>query len=296
MGLDPGQSAVDRFFAAHAHDWKSIYEKDDVNSVIQQLRMAQAQAFVERIPANPQGRALEVGCGAGLMTVWLAERGMTVNAVDTVPSMLDLTRTRVTESGVADRVDVALGDIQSLPFAANTFQLVVALGVVPWVSSPPTAVAELARVLQPAGFLIVNVGNRLRLTGLVDPMENRFLLPLRQRTKSLVNRMGDVIKDRKDPTTRPFTPGEFDQLLSTAGLEKVDSRIFGFGQFTFLHRPILPKRSAVAFHWRLQRLADRGLPFFRSAGSQYLVLARKAADNGQIDKPANRATPSAQTP
>src|SRR5260370_24646736 len=103
--------------------------------------------------------------------------------------MVDCTRSRVTESGVADRVDVALGDIQSLPFAANTFQLVVALGVVPWVSSPPTAVAELARVLQPTGFLVVNIGNRLRLTGLVDPMENRFLLPLRQPTKSLVHRM-----------------------------------------------------------------------------------------------------------
>jgi ubiquinone/menaquinone biosynthesis C-methylase UbiE len=272
-----GQLSTDRFFAAHAQDWRTIYEEDDVRSVIHQQRLAQAQSFADRIPAISQGRALDVGCGAGLMTVWLAQRGIAVTAVDTVPSMLDLTQNRVRESGVADRVTLAQSSVQSLPFAGGSFRLVVALGVMMWVPSPPTAITEMARVLQPEGFLLVSISNRLRLTWLLDPLENPFLAPLRRRTKLFLRRMGGAIRERDEPVVHTDTPRGFDQLLTAAGLEKVDSLIFGFGPFTFLHRPVLPKRLAVAVHWRLQCLADRGLPLIRSAGAQYLVLARKPA-------------------
>lgn len=271
------QLSTDRFFAAHAQDWKTIYEDDDVNSVIHQQRLARAQSYVDRIPAIAEGRALDVGCGTGMMTAWLAQRGIAVTALDTVPSMLDLTRDRVKERGVAGRVDFTEGDVQSLPFAPGSFRLAVALGVLPWVSSPPTAVAEMARVLQPDGFLLVSIGNRLKLPWMLDPLENPYLAPLRGRIKSFVVRMGGAVPERDHPSTHPYTPAEFDRLLRTAGFEKVDSLVFGFGPFTFLRRAVLFERSAVALHWRLQHLADRGVPLIRSTGTQYLVLARKAA-------------------
>jgi hypothetical protein len=68
-----------------------------------------------------------------------------------------------------------------------------------------------------------------------------------------------------------------DEALMGAELVKTRSMTLGFGPFTFLHHRFLPNSLDIALHHRLQHLADRNLPLFRSSGSQYLVLARKLA-------------------
>ncbi|MCJ2085440.1 methyltransferase domain-containing protein [Methylobacterium sp. E-005] len=51
----------------------------------------------------------------------------------------------------ADRVDFWIADAQALPFAANTFRLVVALNVIDRVPDPARLVAEVSRVTRPGG-------------------------------------------------------------------------------------------------------------------------------------------------
>lgn len=136
-----GHASTNRFFEARAASWEAIYDDVDVYSVIHQQRLAKAQEFVDHLAPLAPGRALDVGCGAGVMTSALARRGVGVTAVDMVPAMIELTRTRVREDGVSDRVGIARSDVQSLPFAAECFALVTALGVVPWVPSPRMAIA-----------------------------------------------------------------------------------------------------------------------------------------------------------
>ncbi len=51
----------------------------------------------------------------------------------------------------ADRVDFWIADAQALPFAANTFRLVVALNVLDCVPDPARLVAEISRVTRPGG-------------------------------------------------------------------------------------------------------------------------------------------------
>jgi hypothetical protein len=43
---------------------------------------------------------------------------------------------------------------------------------------------------------------------------------------------------------------------------------------------VVSEPTALKLHRRLQSLADRNLPFWRSAGAQYVVLARKAGLHG----------------
>ncbi|MEL6061740.1 MULTISPECIES: methyltransferase domain-containing protein [unclassified Methylobacterium] len=51
----------------------------------------------------------------------------------------------------ADRVDFWIADAQALPFAENTFRLVVALNVLDCVPDPARLVAEVSRVTRPGG-------------------------------------------------------------------------------------------------------------------------------------------------
>lgn len=47
-----------------------------------------------------KGRALDVGCGAGVYSVWLAEQGMEVTGIDLFPEAMAMARKRAAEHGV----------------------------------------------------------------------------------------------------------------------------------------------------------------------------------------------------
>lgn len=63
-----------------------------------------------------EGRALEIACGRGEMSVWLANRGMNMLGVDVSPVAVDLARQLASRSGVADRCRFEVWDLdEGLP-------------------------------------------------------------------------------------------------------------------------------------------------------------------------------------
>jgi SAM-dependent methyltransferase len=58
------------------------------------------------------GQAMDLGCGSGLHTIALAERGWKVTGVDQMPKALDRARKRIAGHGVA--ADVVRADVTSL--------------------------------------------------------------------------------------------------------------------------------------------------------------------------------------
>lgn len=100
------------------------------------------------------GRALDLACGTGAETCWLACRGWTVHAVDISGEALELARRRVAAAGCESRVDLVRADLDDgvppafAATAAGGYDLVV-VGHFRW--------AALAAV----------VGERLRRGGLL---------------------------------------------------------------------------------------------------------------------------------
>jgi len=270
------QSRINEHFEAASASWDEIYRRSDVYAVIHQERRMRVLEWVDSLGLGPGTRVLEVGCGAGLTSITLAERGFEVDATDTVLPMLERTRKKATAAGVAERLHTRTADVHALDFEDETFDVGLALGVIPWLYSPPTALSELARVLKPGGYLIVNADNRLRLSYLMDPRRNPWLTRARKPARQLLTDLGLVHADRDSgPPSVTHLTGDFDLLLDSVGLERVTATTLGFGPFTFWNREVLPSRLAVGFHRWLQRHADRGVSGLRSSGSQYLVLARK---------------------
>lgn len=56
------------------------------------------QGAVER--ATAKCRALDVGCGSGVFSAWLAARGMTVTGIDIFPEAIAMARTQVGDANV----------------------------------------------------------------------------------------------------------------------------------------------------------------------------------------------------
>jgi ubiquinone/menaquinone biosynthesis C-methylase UbiE len=268
------QGRVDRYFDSAAGYWRTIYEDTTAYAVIHQERQARALEWVSQLELEPDAPVLEIGSGAGLTSVALAERGLRVTATDTVPAMIRLTDELVAARSLGDRVRTSRVDAHSLPFADGTYAVALALGVLPWLHDPGQALREMARVIRPGGFLLVNVDNVFRLHYLLDPMLNPALTPMRQLARRALQVVG-IVGAADGTLSHLDAPARFDAELAGLGLAKLKGETIGFGPFTFLHRRMFDERTAIRLHVALQRFADRPTGVIRSLGAQYLVLARK---------------------
>jgi ubiquinone/menaquinone biosynthesis C-methylase UbiE len=274
MPLEDGveQEVVDRYFDSAARYWRDVYERQDLHGRIYRQRMATALRWVQEAGLPAGATALDVGSGAGLLSAELARRGLQVTGTDSSPEMVELTRRRAGEVAVGDRLRVLPADAHRLPFGTGEFDLVMALGLLPWLHDAPGAVAELARVVKPGGWLIVTADNRVRLNCLVEPREHPLLLPLK-----LARRAVRRVPGRRShgAASHRHLPAQVDRLIRTAGLFPLRRTTVGFGPFTFLGRSLLSDRAGVRLDVWLGRLAERRTPALRRLGWHYVVAARK---------------------
>lgn len=281
----PTQEQVDAFFRDTASYWKTIYDSKDWQLFLYTVRQDTTLKWVEGLAPGPDFRALDIGCGAGSLSVALAARGISVHAIDPVKEMLDLARQNAVEAGVTDRVTLGVGNIYSLDAEDASFDVVIALGVFVYLDRPDVALREMARVTRPGGHIIFSTPNRIALTLLVDPLRNPFLHSLWELVKSALLRSGIRIRtpwsDKTALNGHPWPDSIIhsrrfiDKLLVRSGLMKVKGVTLGFYPFTFLGHFQLPKSFGVWLARQLQHLADRNIPGIRTTGENYLVLAKK---------------------
>lgn len=254
-------------FRRDAEYWRSIYEDDDDRAgAVYHERLEVVLASVDELGLGPPARVVDVGAGAGLASVALAQLGYDVLAVDSTRRMLELTEARAAAAGASVRV--AEADASSLPVESGSVDLVVAVGLIPWLVDSGPTLAEFRRVLRPGGGLVVTADNRWRLTELVDPSLSPFLSPVR---RYLVR----PLRRRRGWTDAPFEPrrhtrGALEALLARAGFTVLQSSTVGYGPVSIMRRP-LPSRLAVAFERRAARHA--AAPVLRSLGVHVVVAA-----------------------
>lgn len=107
------------------------------------------------LPAAPSS-VVDVGCGTGSLSVLLAEAGHRVYGLDSSPGMLGVAREKATRHGVT--VPLVLGDAARPPFAAASFDVVLARHVLWALPDPETALARWVALLRPRGRLVLVEG------------------------------------------------------------------------------------------------------------------------------------------
>jgi ubiquinone/menaquinone biosynthesis C-methylase UbiE len=256
--------------------WEEIYADRTVYGRIYQERARRTLACVDRVGLSSGAPVLEIGCGPGVITTAMAQRGATVSAIDSLQEMIDRTTTMAQGAGVGSRVFARVGHISSVPFADATFDLVVLIGVTEWLISLTQPLQEIYRVLKPGGHLIISADNNWPLHQILDPVFNPALKPLKRRVGRLLRFFG---RQTRQPRFQAHSLRNFDRELLHAGFDKIAGETFGFGPFTLCNRPLLNEHTGWSVHLRLQELADEGFPLLRSAGLVYLVHARRASED-----------------
>jgi 2-polyprenyl-3-methyl-5-hydroxy-6-metoxy-1,4-benzoquinol methylase len=104
------------------------------------------------------GRALDAGCGHGAETLWLAERGWRVTAVDFSATALAHARSAAEAAEVAERIDWVEGDLATWTPQSGHYDLVACL-YVHVAGSVEEMVRRMAAGVAPGGTLFL-VGHR----------------------------------------------------------------------------------------------------------------------------------------
>lgn len=108
------------------------------------------QEQLKRFPLSQGVHILEVGCGTGRTACYLAKQGFTITGLDIRNEMLAKANLRAKSEEV--EVNFVQGSITALPFADQTFDVILAESVTNF-DEIPKALAEYSRVLKPGGIL-----------------------------------------------------------------------------------------------------------------------------------------------
>jgi arsenite methyltransferase len=118
----------------------------------------QRRVVVEALAPRPGERALDLGCGPGLLACQIAAAigpGGRVHGLDASPSMLAIAARRDCGPGAAP-LELSEADVGGpLPLEDRSVDLAVATQVYEYVPDMPAALAEARRVLVPGGRLLV---------------------------------------------------------------------------------------------------------------------------------------------
>ena len=104
-------------------------------------------------------RALDVGCGGGLLAESLSRAGARVTAIDLAPAMIAAARQHATEAGLA--IDYRLESAEALAAAEpGSFEVVACMEMLEHVPDPAATLGSLARLTRPQGHVFVSTLHR----------------------------------------------------------------------------------------------------------------------------------------
>lgn len=146
MLLEARRRRSREFFDRHARRWDELAERV--------FPVAEYQtALLEQVPVCLD--LLEVGVGTGSLLPLLTVKAARIIGVDHSPGMLDEARSRVAADGIADRVELRLGEMTHLPLADASVDCALLNMVLHHAAEPGAVFLELARVLKVGGRLVI---------------------------------------------------------------------------------------------------------------------------------------------
>jgi len=209
--IDPNEA---RHFGELAADWWNPKGSSAMLHKLNPVRLSyirsaiDAHWAIDRKEMKPLSgkRALDVGCGAGLLCEPLARIGADVTGLDAAPENIEAAKAHAATSGLM--IDYRASGIEDIG-TGDTFDLVTSMEVIEHVTDPAPFVHALAGALAPGGLMILSTPNRTQASrlamitlgegvGLIPKGThdwNKFLTP--EELEALLEQAGMAVRDRR---------------------------------------------------------------------------------------------------
>lgn len=198
--VDPAE--ISKFDAAAPRWW----DPDGEFRPLHDLNPARLD-YIEARAGLAGRRALDVGCGGGLLAEGMARRGARVTGIDLAPAVLEVARLHALDAGI--EVEYRQVAAEALAEAERgTFDLVTCLEMLEHVPDPAGVLQAIARLVRPGGDVVCSTINRNPKAFALAIVGAEYLLRLLPRGTHQYSRL--------------IRPSELARWARAAGLELVE--------------------------------------------------------------------------
>ncbi len=258
MSADAGKQRAIDTHSAQADEFAASYrdaETDPYRTCFAYSRR-RLGLLLDRLLPNPAShpRLLDVGCGTGHHLAALRARGFAVAGVDGSEAML--AHARRGNPGV----DLRQADVDALPFADASQDVVLSIEVLRYLADPSRALGEMARVLRRGGVGLLTATPLLNANGYF-----------------LVNRLARFLPARNLVQLRQYftTSGGLRRRLREAGFDDVDVHGVYLGPVNWVERLAPRALPRVLRSWERADAALADRPVLRELANMFLVRATR---------------------
>ena len=191
---------------------KTTWEAGDFAEVAKHIEKV-AEDFVGRLDIRPGMKVLDVACGSGNLAVIAAQKGATVTGIDIADNLVEAAKKRAEALGLDIRFEQ--GDAEAMPYADDSFDVVMTMYGAMFAPRPELAASELVRVCKPGGTIAMAnwtpdgfAGQMFKLGGKYVPPPSMPAPVLWGVPDIVAERFGDRVTDLK--TTPRFAEFHFE--------------------------------------------------------------------------------------
>lgn len=139
--------------------WQLDFSLNLIRTIINPSRVNYATKTLETIKINAEKlKALEVGCGGGILTEEIAKMGFITTGIDPSEQSLKSAINHARDNNL--KINYEKGYGENLPFQNDSFDVVFCCDVLEHVRDLPKVISEVSRVLKEGGIFIYDTFNR----------------------------------------------------------------------------------------------------------------------------------------
>lgn len=281
--VNENQGKISDYFTRTVDYWHNLYDGSDFLSLHMADRKNIVLDGVRRYARGGHRKILDMGCGTGILTKALLEAGHFVAGLDCSEQMLAKLEETITGPARENFLGAFLGDATAAPFPAESFDMVICVGVFQYQMNDEELMREIGRVLRKRGYCLFTIPNLLRLNYLLDPFYYcRFLW--RAVTRLLPKAAGIARRNGADtlsgetggslPRDKKYFMWQLNQAVRRQRLQTREIIGFGYGPLTFWRRQLFSDRTSVKFSRRIEHAA-RVLPWLKLCANRWVFVVEK---------------------
>jgi 2-polyprenyl-6-hydroxyphenyl methylase/3-demethylubiquinone-9 3-methyltransferase len=208
---------VEKYFSKNALTWHDLYIKPKTsNDIVLQDRMNIAIHLVEKY-ATKKGNVFDLGCGAGLVGIKLAEKGYRVHSLDISSEMIDICKKNYSKANTEYKNHkFSVGEFSNFKIKNETYDVIVALGFLEYQENEYDILKQMNSILKPGGILIISGPQRLSICRLLTQIFFK------------------IIKQPLELSRNFYSPSRFKKLLGSSQFQINDIIQHGFAGFPLL--------------------------------------------------------------
>jgi ubiquinone/menaquinone biosynthesis C-methylase UbiE len=259
------QKRTVQHFDEHSDYWRDVYENK--RSYAGYTLQKQHQFVINVVQQMPDAKhILDVGCGAGVTVMELAEKGYEASGLDIAPKMIELAQAEAERRGL--KCDFKVGLAENLPYPDQSFDVLFALGLLGNILDDKPVLNEMRRVLKPNGRVFVTVPNLLALDLLIALPKSLPIMLGSTRFRHSLRVLGNLgrrlsgrpIKEvSKLRMNQCVIPQRFVSHLEHHGFERVNYHALTFGQMMPFGLRLVSEENSIRISEKIVHTLNRRL-------------------------------------